>query len=119
VLSEEDDKREENNKERKARHGSLTRSIGRIGWNPVAAAKHVTKMIEDLFCLTHRNQEQLPRIVNTWKKPAPGCFKVNSDTSFVLASHTGSTGAVITDEEGNLLMAAAKFYEHIPDVLTA
>jgi hypothetical protein len=76
-------------------------------------------MIEDLLFLSSDIGEKLQRSKGAWKKPDAGWNKVNTDASFVLSCSSGLCGAVIRDEEGNLLMAAAKRYTHIPNVLTA
>jgi hypothetical protein len=52
-----------------ARNG---RKHGRTSWSPVAAAKHVSKMIEDLICLTHKPPAMIPRRRGVWKKPEAG-----------------------------------------------
>lgn len=54
-----------------------------------------------------------------WQKPEEGLKKVSTDASFVLSTSSGSSSAVIRDEGGNLLMAAAKRYSHVPDALMA
>jgi len=54
-----------------------------------------------------------------WRRPDDGWCKVNIDASFVSASRSGSGGAVIRDDSGKILEASSKFYEHIPDVVTA
>jgi ribonuclease HI len=44
---------------------------------------------------------------------------VNTDAAFDSTSSSGSSGAVIRDENGEILWAAAKCHYHIPDALTA
>jgi ribonuclease HI len=44
---------------------------------------------------------------------------VNSDASFDASAFSGISGAVVRDEDGNMLVAEAKRYDHISDALTA
>jgi hypothetical protein len=99
--------------------GRNARTHGRYSWSPAAAGRHVASMIEDLLFLSSDTGVKLQKSKGAWKKPDAGWKKVNTDASFVLSCSSGSCGAVIRDEEGNLLMAAAKRYTHIPNVLTA
>jgi hypothetical protein len=99
--------------------GRNARTHGRDSWSPTAAARHVASMIEDLLSLSCGTGGNQQRSKGVWKKPEAGWKKVNTDASFLLSSSSGSCGAVIRDEEGNLLMATAKRYNHIPNVLTA
>jgi ribonuclease HI len=99
--------------------GRNGRVHGRTSWNHVAAAKHVTKMMEDLICLTQRKEDAPVRMKGLWKKPGTGWIKVNTDAAFDSSSGSGSSGVVIRNENGEILMAAAKRHYHTPDALTA
>jgi ribonuclease HI len=99
--------------------GRNGRKHGNSSWSPIAAAKHVAKMIEDLVCLTHKPLVGTPRSRGVWKRPDLDWRKVNSHGSFDASTFSGTSGAVLRDDVGNLLMAAAKNYAHIPDALTA
>jgi hypothetical protein len=48
-----------------------------------------------------------------------GWVKVNTNVAFRQASHSGSGGAVIRDDRGQILQASAKHYGSVPDVLMA
>jgi hypothetical protein len=76
-------------------------------------------MIEELICLRQDPDTTPPRLKVNWKRPEAGWRKVNTDASFEMATGSGSGGVVIRDEDGKVLQAASKFYDHIPDVLTA
>jgi hypothetical protein len=45
--------------------------------------------------------------------------KVNTDAAFVLVLHSGSSGAVIRNEYGELIRGSSHWYDYVPDVLTA
>jgi hypothetical protein len=76
-------------------------------------------MVEDMVCLEEKIDE-VPHIrKGNWQRPDPGWCKVNTDASFVASSGLGSGGAVTRDSDGKVLQAAAKIYEHVPDVLMA
>ena len=46
-------------------------------------------------------------------------MKVNTDAAFVSATGDGAGGAVVRNSQGEIMMAAARFYKHLPDVLTS
>ena len=60
-----------------------------------------------------------PRQRIMWKKPPLGWMKVNTDAAFVSATGDGAGGAVVRNSQGEIMMAAARFYKHLPDVLTS
>ena len=99
--------------------GRNARRHGHKHWNPVLASKHITSMIEDMICLTQETRVDPPSRRGVWRRPDDGWCKVNTDASFVSASCLGSGGAVIRDDSGKVLKASSKFYEHVPDVVTA
>ena len=45
--------------------------------------------------------------------------EVNTDAAFVSATGDGAGGAVVRNSQGEIMMAAARFYKHLPDVLTS
>ena len=46
-------------------------------------------------------------------------MKVNTDAAFVSTTGDGAGGAVVRNLQGEIMMAAARFYKHLPDVLTS
>ncbi|KAF8701881.1 hypothetical protein HU200_033208 [Digitaria exilis] len=76
-------------------------------------------MVEDLLCTAQGDKKQPQRVKHGWKKPEPGRYKVNTDAAFQESSSIAATGAVLRDEDGCLIAAAAKRYMHLSDVLTA
>ncbi|KAF8754851.1 hypothetical protein HU200_011388 [Digitaria exilis] len=99
--------------------GRNARRHGNKQWNPTLASRHIATMIEDMIGLTQETKVDSPCRRGKWKKPDAGWQKVNTDASFLLASGSGSGGVVIRDDAGRVIAASSKFYEHVPDVLTA
>jgi len=95
--------------------GRNARRHGKEVWNPRVALKHVATMVEELMCLNMGGLKQPPREKQKWQKPVFGWRKVNTDASFQASSASGAGGAVVRDEEGRLLAAAAKRYAHLDD----
>jgi hypothetical protein len=97
--------------------GCNARKHGRVSWRPIAAAKHVAALIEEMICLNQSEPRGQPAAQQGWHAPERGWIKVNTDAAFCQASHSGSEGAVIRDDRGHLLQVSAKHYELVPDVL--
>lgn len=74
----------------------------------------MTAMLEDMVCLKTPSMLAAPRQRVMWKKPPVGWMKVNTDAAFVSATGEGAGGAVVRNLEGEILMAAARFYKHLP-----
>jgi len=60
-----------------------------------------------------------PRQRVMWKKPPVCWMKVNTDAAFVSTTSDGAGGAVVRNSQGEIVMAAASFCKHLPDVLTS
>jgi hypothetical protein len=60
-----------------------------------------------------------PRRVVQWKRPNEGWLKVNTDAGFDANTCTGSSGVMIHDHAGLVRPAAARWFDDVPDVLTA
>jgi hypothetical protein len=99
--------------------GRNARRHGRNKWSPAVTARHVASMIEELIVLNHKVRVQPSHQRTIWQKPDTGWVKVNTDASFVRALRSGSGGAVLRDEHGDLLRASARWYDHCSDVLVA
>ena len=54
-----------------------------------------------------------------WQKPEEGWFKVNTDAAFDQGSCTGRARVVIRDHQGRIQAAAARWFDDVPDPLTA
>ena len=54
-----------------------------------------------------------------WQRPEHGWVKVNNDSAFSPGNCSGSVGVVILDQLGNVVSAAARWFDDVPDVLTA
>ena len=84
--------------------GRNARRHGRDRWDPNAVVRHVATMLEDMMCLETTSMLAPPRQRIMWKKPPLG---------------DGAGGAVVRNFQGEIMMAAARFYKHLPDVLTS
>ena len=56
---------------------------------------------------------------SVWRCPEEGWVKVNTDAAFDADSCTGSAGVVIRDHKGLVMAAAARWFDKVPDALTA
>jgi hypothetical protein len=99
--------------------GRNAQKHGRNNSDPRAAAMYIAKMVEDVICLNLGAHHQTPRPKSKWSKPGFEWRKINTDASFVASSCSGSGGIVIRDDSGKVVAAAARHYNHVPDVLTA
>jgi hypothetical protein len=64
-------------------------------------------------------QTRKPVRVKQWKRPEEGWLKINTDAAFDANTCTGSAGVVIHDHSGLVVSAAARWFDGIPDTLTA
>ena len=88
-------------------------------WEPGATARFISKLLEDLASLKRASVVR-PRALKTkWEKPSPGWFKINTDAGFDQVTNTGSAGVVIRDQDGLVVGGSARWFEDVPDVLTA
>jgi hypothetical protein len=79
-------------------------------------------MLEELASLkmpAQQTMRQKPKPVVQWNRPGDGWFKVNTDAAFDPHSCIGSAGVVIRDHLGQVHSVAARWYEAVPDALTA
>jgi len=99
--------------------GRNARGHGCKSWEPGATARFISKLLEDLASLK-RAPVVRPRAPKTkWEKPSPGWFKINTDAGFDQVTNTGSAGVVIRDQDGLVAGGSARWFEDVPDVLTA
>jgi ribonuclease HI len=76
-------------------------------------------MLEELATLKAPVQAAKPRHKMIWERPDEGWVKVNTDAAFDSNTSTGSAGVVIRDHMGQVVSAAARWFDDVPDVLTA
>jgi hypothetical protein len=100
-------------------NGRNARRHGRDKWSAKNAVKHIAAMVEELLCLELPVQIKPVRDKQTWQKPGPGWWKVNTDASFQASSSSGAGGAVIRGDDGLLLAARSLQYSCLGSVLTA
>jgi hypothetical protein len=80
--------------------GRNARRHGRQVWEPGAAVRYISKLLEEMAMLKTPARPGQPRMAMKWKKPEEGWCKVNTDAAFDTVSGTGSAGVVIRDEQG-------------------
>lgn len=99
--------------------GRHARNHGRKTWEPGAAARYISSLLEDLASLKVPAMPSQPKAVVKWMPPAEGWMKVNTDAGFDGTSFNARVGVVIRDPEGRVCVAAARWFDDIPDALTA
>lgn len=92
---------------------------GRKVWQPGAAARYISSMLEELASLKTPSKSMQPRRTVQWKGPDEGWMKVNTDAAYDLNMCTGSAGVVIRNHSGLVQAAAARWLDDVPDALTA
>jgi ribonuclease HI len=60
-----------------------------------------------------------PRSHGVWSKPPQGWAKLNVDGAWATATHTGGTGMVLRDEEGNIIITGCRFLQSCGSPLEA
>jgi hypothetical protein len=78
------------------------RDHGRSQWSPQAAAKHVGRMVEEVVCLHTKGVRNNLRVTASWKRPAEGWVKLNTDGAFDVKYWLGSVAAVVRDHHGQV-----------------
>lgn len=92
---------------------------GRKVWEPGAAVRYISPMLEELASLKMPDKQSQIRSAVKWHKPIDGWVKVNMDVAYDGTTCSGSGGVVIRDHEGTVLAGAARWFDHVPNVLTA
>jgi len=98
--------------------GRNGRRHGRKAWAPEASARYIASLLQELAALKMPTQPDRARTSVQWQRPALDWAKVNTDAGFS-EDHNSRAGIVIRDQEGSVLAAAARWFEDVPDVLTA
>jgi ribonuclease HI len=99
--------------------GRNARKHGNQSWDAAAAARHISSMLEDLIWSGNRVSPASVRVRGCWQKPPSGWTKINTDAAFTKNKGTGTSGAVIGNDQGVVLAAAARVHFNIADVLMA
>ncbi|GJM94043.1 hypothetical protein PR202_ga10655 [Eleusine coracana subsp. coracana] len=98
--------------------GRNNRHHGKAVWSPYAAAKFVTKMVEDVWQI-YQKENKKARLSVKWQPPDDGVLKLNTNAAFDASKCTGGTGAVLRNSRGILLRAQARWYDQVEDVYQA
>lgn len=99
--------------------GCNGRRHGRKVWEPRVAVRFISNMLEVLHTLKMPKQSKTPKLPEKWRCPEDGWVKVNTDAGFDALAFTGTSGAVIRDHTGTVKAAAARWFDDVPDALTA
>lgn len=99
--------------------GRNARRHGRKVWEPGATARYITSLLEDLISLKMPSPVGKPARDTKWHPPEEGWVKLNTDAAFNINLFTGSAGVVMRDHQGQVLAAAARWFDDVPDALTA
>ena len=89
--------------------GRNARKHGKENWNPRAAFRHVSAMLEDLVCSTAAQEVSMPTSRSRWSRPPEGWLKINT----AAATTSGASGVVIRNFQSEVLAAAARAYTKI------
>ena len=54
-----------------------------------------------------------------WQRPQEGYYKINVDAAFNSKDEKGASGVIIRDADGTVVVASSKWYDSVPNVLTA
>jgi ribonuclease HI len=71
----------------------------------------------DLAQLGKTKPPTTPKDKPVWKKPREGTIKINVDAGFIEMDRQGTTGLVVRDHRGQLLLGQALWYEHAANSL--
>lgn len=93
--------------------GRNARRHGRKVWEPGAAARYISTLLENLAMLKTTAKPGHVVVRARWQLPEEGWVKVNIDAAF------DSAGVVIRDHSGQVLAGAARWFDCLPDALTA
>jgi hypothetical protein len=99
--------------------GRNARKHGKESWNPGAAVRHVSAMLENLVCSTTTQEVRLPSPRSRWRPPPEDWLKVTTDASYSVATASGARGVVLRNSQGEDLAAVARAYTNIADVTMA
>lgn len=99
--------------------GRNARRHGRKVWEPGATARFISSLMEDLASLRVPVKQGRPVARVKWEKTELEWAKVNSDAGFNQTTCTGSAGVVIRDHAGLVSAAAARWFDGVPNALTA
>ena len=99
--------------------GRNARRHGRKVWEPGATVRYISSLLEDLASLKTPIKDKGASLPSVWRGPEEGRVKVNTDAAFDADSCTDSAGEVIRDHKGLVMAAATRWFDKVPDALTA
>jgi hypothetical protein len=93
------------------------REHGQNRWNPIAAAKHVANLVEEMLCLGKRADCLVPKSKERWRLSEERWVKVNTDGSFDACVGHGVGAAVLRDHHGEVHAAQARCFGLVHEAL--
>jgi ribonuclease HI len=75
--------------------------------------------MEDLASLRQPKKQKPVSVRARWEKPEPGWLKVNTDAAFDKEGSVGRAGVIICDQAGLVIGGSARWFDDVPDALTA
>ena len=99
--------------------GRNARRHWRKTWEPGAAVRFVSTLLQELAAQKVPKEPMLPRRPEKWRSPEEGWIKVNTDAGFDTTACSGSCGVVIRDQTGLVKAVAARWLDDVLDALTA
>jgi hypothetical protein len=85
----------------------------------LGGVRHISIMLEDLICSGNGAMPSSARVPGCWQRPPSGWMKINTDAAFTMVNGGGATGAVLCNDQGVILAAAARAYSNVADALMA
>lgn len=82
-------------------------------------ARYISKLLEDLGSLNSPARPKKQATVQQWRPPEEGWVKINTDAGFSNVACIGRTGVVARDHIGRVVVAAARWFDGVPDALSA
>ncbi|RLM69491.1 hypothetical protein C2845_PM17G09160 [Panicum miliaceum] len=76
-------------------------------------------MLEDLICSDSVGSVSSAGDPGRWQRPPVGWMKINTDAAYTAANGRGATGVVLRNDQGVVLVGAARAYSNVADVMMA
>lgn len=99
--------------------GRNARHHGSRNWEPEAAVRHVSKMLEEMLSLEIERRLVTSKPRERWKPPDPGWVKVNTDGAFYSEPGNGASGMIIRNDMGQVLAVEGRWIPHLGSALMA
>jgi hypothetical protein len=86
----------------------------------VPPIQHCVNSIRSITANARKSLSQVSYVAKfVWKRPLARNLKLNVDAAYLDGDHTGATGAILRDNQGNCVAATAKFIPHVSSAMMA